>query len=146
MSAFSSIMLDGVTFSRVKNSLHTCKCLYFSQSSLWDFFHVMAENWKHLKDTLACSSFLVCENQNRILLTNDLLRNIFLVVGQSSVNISLSLLIRAFSDFKAFLYILIGSFSIRGCYHIKTPNFWMIYGCSYSRRFCRIYIMFLLVK
>ena len=32
-------------------------------------------------------------------------------------------LIRAFSDFKAFLYILIGGFSVRGCYHIKTPNF-----------------------
>ena len=31
--------------------------------------------------------------------------------------------IRAFSDFKAFLYILIGGFSVRGCYHIKTPNF-----------------------
>ena len=55
-------------------------------------------------------------------------------------------LIRAFSDFKAFLYILIGGFSVRGCYHIKTPNFWMLYGCSYSRRFCRIYIMFLSVK
>ena len=24
------------------------------------FFHAMAENWKHLKDTLAFSSFLVC--------------------------------------------------------------------------------------
>ena len=23
-------------------------------------FHVMAENWKHLKDTLTFSSFLVC--------------------------------------------------------------------------------------
>ena len=31
--------------------------------------------------------------------------------------------IRAFSDFKAFLYISIGGFSVRGCYHIKTPNF-----------------------
>ena len=33
------------------------------------------------------------------------------------------LVIRAFSDFKAFLYFLIGGFSVRGCYHIKTPNF-----------------------
>ena len=33
------------------------------------------------------------------------------------------IVIRAFSDFKAFLYILIGGFSVRGCYHIKTPNF-----------------------
>ena len=32
-------------------------------------------------------------------------------------------LIRAFSDFKAFLYISICGFSVRGCYHIKTPNF-----------------------
>ena len=35
----------------------------------------------------------------------------------------LSPVIRAFSDFKAFLYILIGGLSVRGCYHIKTPNF-----------------------
>ena len=38
-------------------------------------FHVMAENWKHLKDILAFSSFLVCWNRNRILLTSDLLPN-----------------------------------------------------------------------
>ena len=42
-------------------------------------FHVLAENWKHLKDTLAFSSFLVCKNRNRILLTSDLLPNISLV-------------------------------------------------------------------
>ena len=55
-------------------------------------FHVMGENWKHLKYTLTFSgfsSFLVCYNRNRVLLTSDLLPNISLVVCQSSVNISL---------------------------------------------------------
>ena len=51
----------------------------------------LEENWKYLKDTLAFLSFLVGKNQNRILLTSDLLPNISLVVGQSSVNISLGL-------------------------------------------------------
>ena len=51
----------------------------------------MAEIWKRLKDTLAFSSFVVCLNRNTVLLTKDLLPNISLVVGQSSVNISLAL-------------------------------------------------------
>ena len=54
-------------------------------------FHVMVENWKHLKYMLAFSSFLVCYNRKRILLTSDFLPNISLVVCQSSVNISLAL-------------------------------------------------------
>ena len=41
----------------------------------------MAENWQHLKDTLAFSSFLVCLNLNNFLLTSDLLPNISLIVG-----------------------------------------------------------------
>ena len=49
-------------------------------------FHVIAENWKHLKDTLAFSSFLVFWNRNRFLLQSDLLPNISLVVGQSSIS------------------------------------------------------------
>ena len=48
----------------------------------------MAGNWKHLKDALAFSSFLVCWNLKRVLLTSDLLPNISPVVDQSSVNIS----------------------------------------------------------
>ena len=59
--------------------------------------YVMAENWQLLKDTLAFSSFLVCWNRNRVLLTSDLLPNISLVVGQSSVNISLALRAREIS-------------------------------------------------
>ena len=41
-------------------------------------------------DTLGLSSLLVCNKQNRVLLTSDLLLNISFVVGQSSVNISLA--------------------------------------------------------
>ena len=52
-------------------------------------FHVMAENWQYLKDTLA---FLL-ESK----LTSDLLPNISLVVGQSSVHISLVLRVREIS-------------------------------------------------
>ena len=59
--------------------------------------HVMAENWQLLKDMLVFSSFLVCWNRNGILLTSDLLPNISLVVGQSSVNISLALCAREVS-------------------------------------------------
>ena len=54
-------------------------------------FHVMAVNWRHLKDTLVFSSFIVCLNRNRVLLTSGLLPNISLVIGQLSVNISLAL-------------------------------------------------------
>ena len=43
--------------------------------------------------------------------------------SSQAANHSVFALIRAFSDFKAFSYILIGGFSVRGCYHIKTPNF-----------------------
>ena len=70
------------------------------QSSSWrDFFHVMAENWKHLKDAIAFSSFLtcMCKNRNRFLLTSDLLPNLSMVVGQSSVGISLALRARDIS-------------------------------------------------
>ena len=72
------------------------------------YFDVMTENWKHLKDPLAFSSFFVYWNRNRILLTSDLLPNISqiesqsfsntsLVVGQSSMNISLALRARDIS-------------------------------------------------
>ena len=55
--AFISIMLESVTpFSSVKNSRNRCKCLYYSQSLSRISFHVMAENWKHLKDARAFSS------------------------------------------------------------------------------------------
>ena len=36
-SSFISTTLDGVTFSRVKNSRNTCKCLYHTQTSWRDF-------------------------------------------------------------------------------------------------------------
>ena len=64
-------------FSRIEN-LNTRKS-----------FRVMVENWKH--DILEFSSCHVCKNRNRVLLTSDSLPNISLVVGQSSVNISLML-------------------------------------------------------
>ena len=51
-------------------------------------FYVMAKSWEYLKGTLVFSSFLVCSNRNRVLLTSDVLPSIALVVGQSSVNIS----------------------------------------------------------
>ena len=50
-----------------------------------------SENLQHLKDTIVFSSFLVCYNRNTVFLTSDLLPNISLVVGQSSVNILLAL-------------------------------------------------------
>ena len=92
-SVFISMSLDGVhitSFSRIihVNTSITIKVL--GEIS----FRVMEENWQHLKDTLAFSSLLVCYNQNRVLLTRDLLPNISLVVGQSSVYISLALRVR----------------------------------------------------
>ena len=54
-------------------------------------FHVMAENGKHVKDTLAFSVFFVCSNRNKVLLTSDLLPIISPVVCQLSVNILLGL-------------------------------------------------------
>ena len=42
----------------------------------------------HLKDALTFSSFLLCLNRNKVLITCDLLPKISLVVDQSSVNIS----------------------------------------------------------
>ena len=47
-----------MSFSRIKNLRNTCKRLYNSQSFGGNSFHVIAENWQHLKDTLAISSFL----------------------------------------------------------------------------------------
>ena len=49
------------------------------------FFHIMSEIRKHLKDTLAFSSFLVLEPNSLVL------PNTSLVVGQSSVKMSLAL-------------------------------------------------------
>ena len=72
MSVFISITFDGITsFSRIKNSRNTCKRLYYSQSSWWDFY-VITENWKHLKDTLISIGFL-----NRVLLTSDLSPSVY---------------------------------------------------------------------
>ena len=60
-SVFISITLDGVTsFSCIKSLGDTCKYLYYSQVYGGISFRVMAENWKHLKDTVAFSSFLAC--------------------------------------------------------------------------------------
>ena len=58
----------------------------------------MVENWKHLKDTLVFSLFLVCLDRNRVLLTSgDLLLKISLVVSQLSVNASHALCVRYIS-------------------------------------------------
>ena len=55
-------------------------------------FHLMAENWQFLKDTLYLLFFVsVGWIRNRVLLISDLCPNISLVVGQSSVNILLAL-------------------------------------------------------
>ena len=54
-------------------------------------FHVMAKNWKHLKDSLAFVSSLECSNRNRVWLTSEILPNVSLDVGQSLVNMSLAL-------------------------------------------------------
>ena len=80
---FHNIRRCNVVFSRQKLMEYMQMPLLQSQ--------FLAENWKYLKDTLAFLSFLVGLNRNRILLTSDLLPNISLVVGQSSVNISLGL-------------------------------------------------------
>ena len=75
------------SFSHIKKLRNMCKRLYYSQSFGGISFHVMAKNWQHLKEILGLSSFFV----NRVLLTSGLLPNLSLVVGQSSVNISLGL-------------------------------------------------------
>ena len=65
----------------IKNLRNSCKRFCYNQSFWWDFFfHVMAENWQNQKDTLDFSSFLVYLNQNRVLLTSNLLLSIPLVV------------------------------------------------------------------
>ena len=90
-SNFISLVLDGLTlFSCIKNLYNKYKCLYYSKSFGRISFHVMTENWQHLKATLAFSLFL-CVRIEIVLLTSDLLPNISLVVGLSSVNISLTL-------------------------------------------------------
>ena len=91
MSNFISFVLDGLTlFSCIKNLHNEYKCLYYSTSFGRISFHVMTENWQHLKATLAFSLFL-CVRIQTVLLTSDLFPNISLVVGQSSLNISLVL-------------------------------------------------------
>ena len=78
--------LDGeMSFSRIKN-------LHVNASMAVKILggicvHALAKIWKHLKDTLAFLSFIVCKNRNRVLLTSDLLPNISLAVGRSSGNI-----------------------------------------------------------
>ena len=59
------------SLSRIKNLRNTCECLYHIQVLGGISFLVMAGNWENLKDTLAISSFLVSNNRNRVLLTND---------------------------------------------------------------------------
>ena len=59
--------MDGLaSFSRIKSLENTCKCLYHSKVHGGISFHVMAENCKHLKDTIAISSFLMCSNRNSL--------------------------------------------------------------------------------
>ena len=76
------MILDGVTvfLHKKTNETHVNTSIILVKVLGGIFFHVMAENWKHLKDTLSLSWFLVCQNQNRVLLTSDFLPNI-LVVG-----------------------------------------------------------------
>ena len=58
-SNFISMTLDGVTsFPRIKDLRNACKRICNSQSFGKNAFIVMAENWQHLKGTLAFSSFL----------------------------------------------------------------------------------------
>ena len=53
------------------------------QSNLWrDFLGAMAESSTNLKDTTVFSSFLVCQNQNRLALVCELLSNNSQFVGQ----------------------------------------------------------------
>ena len=52
-------------------------------------FHIMAANMKHQKDTHAFPMFFFVLQSKQILAYSDLLPNISLAVGQSSVNISL---------------------------------------------------------
>ena len=53
--------LDGVTsFSRIKTYKTLVNVSVIVKVLGGIEFHVMAENWKHLKDTLAFSSLRVC--------------------------------------------------------------------------------------
>ena len=64
MSVFIFITLEGVTsFSRIKNfDIHVNAAITVKALSVISF-HIMAENWKHLKGTLAFISFLVFESK-----------------------------------------------------------------------------------
>ena len=80
-AAFISMTLDGVTLSRTKSyEIHVNVSITIKVLGGVSF-HVTVINWQQLKDTLGFSSFLGCLNQNRILLTRDLLPNISLVIG-----------------------------------------------------------------
>ena len=60
MSNFISMTLEGVkSFSRIKILQNKYKRLCYSQTFGGISFHVMAENWQHMKGTLAFSSFFV---------------------------------------------------------------------------------------
>ena len=97
--------LDGVTsFSRIKTYKTLVNVSVIVKVLGGIAFHVMAENWKHLKDTLAFSSLRVCYNGKRVLLTSALLPNISLAVGQSSVKISLALRARDISTLRLTSY------------------------------------------
>ena len=85
--------LDGGTsFSRIKNLRNTCKCSYYSQRSWRDFYScnggklATSEGYTCLFGVFFC----VLESKKSII-TSGLLPSISLVVGQSSVNISLAL-------------------------------------------------------
>ena len=63
-SNFIFMKLNGVTsFSRIGNLRIICERLYYSQSFGEISFHVMAENWQHLKGTLPIRHFYVLESK-----------------------------------------------------------------------------------
>ena len=75
---FHDVRQCNVVFSHQK--LAKCIWTLLLQSKFLEglFFHVMAENWKHL-----IFRRFFCVNQNRVLLTSELLPIISLVGGQS---------------------------------------------------------------
>ena len=57
--------LDGVTFFAPKCTKYIRMPFLQSKSLVVGGLHVMAENWKYLKDKLSVWSFPLCLNRNR---------------------------------------------------------------------------------
>ena len=85
----------------MKNLRKSCKCLYNSLSSLRDLFSCYGGQLEISEGYICFFRYFLCVRIEIVsYLTSDLLPNISLVVGQSSVNVSLALCARDISTLR----------------------------------------------